>query len=124
MAGMTKVNVEGPYASGLLNSVSLEVDTATGTNTDSTEIRAATASEQIYIVGGHVAMEAAGVLKIFSATTLIGQIELPAAGTYPLPPVYTTAGEALKMQNVDGVTIHIWCESQSLKRGAYSPLVA
>jgi len=121
MAGMTVVNVEDPYPSGLRGG-DIEVDTATGTGTDSTTIRAAVADRQIHILAGFVTMTGAGTLDIYSDTTKIGSIELPGAGTKPLPPCYTAAGEALKMANPDGATIFIWCMSQAVASGAYAPL--
>ncbi len=121
MADMTKVNVEDPYPSGLKNQ-SIERDTLTGVGTTSTEVRALVASQQIHITAGYVSMATAGTLDIFSATTKIGSLYLPGAGTKPLPPCWTKAGEALKMQNVSGVTIFIDCESQAVKDGEYAPL--
>lgn len=116
MAGMTKVDVEDPYESGL-SGQGVEADTLTGTGTDATEVRAGVSGAQLYICNGHVATEAAGVLQIYSSAVLIAQVEHVAAATSPLPHVWCAAGEDLNMENTDGATIHIWCETNPIKPG-------
>ena len=119
MAGMTVVTREAPYDSARKNS-GIGVLTATGTGTDATAFVAAATSTQHHIRGGFVTMTGPGTLTILSADTVIASIELPAAGTVPLPPVYSKAGEALNMTNADGATIFVYVEYASLAaNGAY-----
>lgn len=116
MAGMTKVDYEDPYESGLKGQ-GVEVDTLTGTGTDATLVRDGVTSAQLYISNGYVTTEGAGALAIYSSATLIKQVEHVAAATSPLPHVYAKAGEDLNFKNIDGATIVIWCETNPIKSG-------
>lgn len=103
MAGMTPVTREAPYDSARANNGIL-VKTFTGAGADATVVGATTAGTQWHIRGGFVSAGAACTLTITSASTTIALIELVAAGTVALPPVYSKAGEALNIANTDAVS--------------------
>ena len=103
MAGMTVVERQAPHAGNLV-AQAMRVFKATGAGTDSTEVLAAEAGKQHFVVGGFVSFDSAGEFGILSGATKDANIEMPAAGTQPLPPMNTARGEALNVQNIDGVT--------------------
>ena len=125
MAVMTKADAETVYPSGMTNSA-FEVDRLTGVGVDVTTTRNAVTSAQLWVTGGHIQSEGAGEVEFYSATTLIGSVELTANQlTYDLVPamcIYTKAGEALILKNVDGATVNIVVASQAVKDGEHLDL--
>ena len=122
MAAWDTPNETVPYASQLVNA-GVTAYWLTGNGTDATDVRAAATGKQIHIVGGAVSAEDAVNVAIISNTTTIFTLCFAAAGTLPLPPVWTVAGEKLAMKLSGAVTTHAWVETVALSEGQHCGLI-
>ncbi len=111
MAALTVATRESPFDSGRKNNTVI-VKKVTGQGTDATTVAAAVSDTQHHLVGGFVRHGggATETLDILSDSTVLVTIELPGtAGVINLKDfrgIYTTAGEALKL-NKSGVITNI-----------------
>lgn len=125
MAAMTITEYEAPQASGLKgNDVEAYYISALNTNNSATTIKAAVPGAQIYVVGGSVSLSGAGTISLLSAATVYHILEFASAGTQPLPPFYSVAGELLAITNTGGSSAEMFVLVQAVQDGQTSQIIA
>ena len=112
------------YASQKQNSGVVTMIFNGGDGTTKTTVKAAVADTEHLVVGGHVSVAGATLVKIYSGTTVIGALQFAAAGTLPLPEVHTEPNELLAVES--GTSVAIWgaIEYISLTTNTYNGMVA
>ncbi len=105
MAALTiTARTTGPYDAGRYDN-NVKCKTIAGAGADATTVAAAVASQQHIITGGHLSSDIATRVDILSASTVIGSMQFVAAGTLPIPPVWTEPNELLALDKSEAVAV-------------------